>query len=286
MQNNFTNNPSSFILQNTYAPQNTCATAPPNPNYVIDLSAFISRYEINQKYIPFIQKVKNYASIIICDDSGSMMSPADPDTASGVSRWDELKKSVQIVADFHQCMNIPFFIYFINRGYIPNPVTSWKEIENWFINPPSGYTNIIKVLNIVKANHTGVDHQPPIIHIFTDGHPTNESGTEDINGFNTWLSSEQFNKNVFYSLVLCTDDEETDIVYRSIERYVRNTRKTTIGIDVTEDYRGELRDVIKRRGVKYRFTYGDYIVKILCGAIDPTIHDIDLPDNSCACTIC
>lgn len=55
-----------------------------------------------------------------------------------------------------------------------------------------------------------------------------------------------------------------------------------LGVDVSEDYRGETRDVKRTRGRNYRFTFGDYLVKILVGTIDPTVHDIDLPDSLCA----
>ena len=52
------------------------------------------------------------------------------------------------------------------------------------------------------------------------------------------------------------------------------------GVDVTEDYRGERRDVLALRGPSYSFTFGDYIVKCLVGVIDPQIHIIDMPPGS------
>jgi hypothetical protein len=57
------------------------------------------------------------------------------------------------------------------------------------------------------------------------------------------------------------------------------------GVDFTEDYRGEKRDIWATRGRAYPFSFGDYVVKILAGAIDPSIHLIDLPARSCCCTV-
>jgi hypothetical protein len=249
-----------------------------------NLIMFRSKYEINPNYTPFMMKVLNYACIFVCDDSGSMREAADPDIGGSLSRWDELKKSMEVATEFHFAMNIPFHLYFINRGYVLN-ARSWEEVKHLFEAPPGGGTNLVQTLELVKSQNVGVDFKPPIIHIFTDGHPTSSYGTEDVQGFMTWLGSEQFNKRCFYSIVLCTDDEEIDRVYRRIERYVTGKKNQNIGIDITEDYRGETRDVKRRRGNSYRFTYGDYIVKLLCGAIDPAIHDIDLPDPCCSCVI-
>ncbi len=39
-------------------------------------------------------------------------------------------------------------------------------------------------------------------------------------------------------------------------------------IDVVDDYESEYNDIIKHRGANYKFSYGDYIVKILIGSLD------------------
>ena len=64
------------------------------------------------------------------------------------------------------------------------------------------------------------------------------------------------------------------------------------GVDMSEDFRGETRDVQRIRGRGFRFTFGDYIVKCMVGAYDPSIHAIDLPqgmsiyrDGDGACSI-
>ena len=57
------------------------------------------------------------------------------------------------------------------------------------------------------------------------------------------------------------------------------------GVDFTEDFRGEIRDVKSTRGRNYPFSFGDYVVKILVGSIDPSIHLIDLPQGGGCCTV-
>ena len=172
-------------------------------------------------------------------------------------------------------------IYFINRGAYHN-VISFDQIQQAFATPPRGGTNIVAVLDQIQRDRINVDMgKPLIIHLFTDGHPTNINGAEDINGLTNWIRSRKFPKQTFYSIVLCTDDTEIERSYRSLETRYKQKISDQDRIDVTEDYRGELRDVQEKRGRRYRFTLGDYVVKILVGSFDPSIHNIDLPDSCC-----
>jgi hypothetical protein len=46
-------------------------------------------------------------------------------------------------------------------------------------------------------------------------------------------------------------------------RLLESRRSTGIpGVDVTANYRGELKLIRGSRGRRYRFTFGDYIVKV------------------------
>lgn len=97
-----------------------------------------------------------------------------------------------------------------------------------------------------------------------------------------WLRNRPLPAKFPISIVLCTDDEVIERSYRSLEYNPRNLVNTGIlGVDVSEDYRGECRDVQRTRGRSYRFSFGDYIVKVLVGSIDPSVHNIDLPDGLC-----
>jgi len=282
------------IVQGTYVSYSTnpAPSAPPYattpPDYSAKLLQFRNRYEINPKYAAMLDKIVNYSSVIICDDSGSMNEIADPDTASRLTRWEELIQAVEIIVEAHAVFDIACDIYFINRGYVRN-VRTFSQVQPYLIEKPHGGTNLLNVLNIVRQNHVGVDMgKPLILHIFTDGHPTNAYGQEDIQSVANWFRNRPLPAKFPVSIVLCTDDEEIERSYRSMEYNPRTiSNQGILGVDVTEDYRGEARDVWRTRGRSYRFSFGDYIVKILVGSIDRRVHDIDLPDglNSC-CVIC
>eukprot|EP01034_Spumella_vulgaris_P034071 gene34071-42015_t len=209
-----------------------------------------------------------------------MRDLADPDISSATTRWDELKKTINIVIEAHSVVGTSCDIYFINRGSVRG-VQSYAQVAQFFETAPSGGTNLVSVLNKMTSEHIHADMgRSLLVHILTDGHPTNSMGQEDIAGLTNWLRNRTFINKTFYSIILCTDDEEIERAYRPLE-FVPGYNRGVQGVDVTEDYRGESRDVKWRRGYNYRFTFGDYIVKTVVGAIDPAVHLIDLPDPCC-----
>lgn len=263
--------PNPILGQTELTPQNS-------PD--INLIQFQNKYEVNPKYLQSMSKLAAYDTVLICDDSGSMRDLADPDISSQFTRWDELKKSVSIIIEAHAVVGTTCDIYFINRGSCRG-ISSYDQVAHIFAQPPHGGTNIVNVLNMMANDHIGADMgKSLIVHILTDGHPTNAYGQEDIAGLTSWLRNRKFINKTFYSIILCTDDEEIEKSYRVLEYNPRYNRGVQ-GVDVTEDYRGETRDVKRARGQSYRFTFGDYIVKTVIGAIDPSVHLIDLPEPCC-----
>jgi len=252
------------------------------PDYSAALENFRLKYEINPKYAAMLQKIANYQSVIIADDSGSMNDIAEPDTDSSVTRWQELKQTLQIIVEAHAVFDLSCDIYFINRGFVRN-VRQFSEVQPYLVENPHGGTNTLNILNMISANYVGVDMgKPLILHILTDGHPTNVNGQEDMNGVAVWLRNRPMPKKFPVSIILCTDDEGVERAYRALEFNPKSSSSTAIpGVDVSADYRGEAREVRETRGRGYRFSFGDYIVKFLVGSIDPTIHDIDLVDSGC-----
>eukprot|EP01033_Poteriospumella_lacustris_P011479 gene11479-8167_t len=217
----------------------------------VELINFRNKYEINPKYATMLQKITNFTSIIVADDSGSMNELADPDVGHSLTRWDELKKSLEIIIEAHSVFNISCDVYFINRGFVRN-VQVYSQLQPFLVPPPQGGTNLMNILNMIQRDHIGADMgRPLIIHILTDGHPTDGNGNENIRDVAQWMRLRPY------------------------------PEKGILGVDVSEDYRGETRDVRNTRGRNYRFTFGDYIVKVLVGAIDPSIHNIDLPASGC-----
>lgn len=262
---------------------------PPPPAYHMPpdidsrLAAFAARYEVNTLYLPSIRNLGSYDVVYILDDSGSMSMIADQDAPQNGTRWFELQQAVRVVSECHLAVGQSFDAYFLNRGTYRN-VTRYEDLDAAFRSAPSGGTNTLATLQRVFQDKAHAEMaRPLIVHIFTDGHPTNAFGQEDTASLQNYLASRPHMRRTFISFVLCTDDEDIELIYRPWEYRVRGVmgwRGPTCGIpgvDVTEDYRGELRDVRRVRGMRYRFSYGDYIVKVLMGVVDPAVHAVDLP---------
>ena len=259
----------------------SATSLPPHMDEAI--ARFQGECEINPIFVPCLRRLYAYDVVVVADDSGSMSSPADPEIP-GISRWQELIQSLRLLLRATALFDKAVDIYFINRG-VYRGVRRWEDIQFAFSSPPSGGTNTVRVLQQIWADRqiTSDLARPLIVHVFTDGHPTNEYWNEDIAGFDRWLRNRPGISNTFFSILLCTDDEEVCNLYRPLEYRVRGVNgwqgaeSGIRGVDVTEDYRGELRDVQRLRGARFRFSMGDYIVKCLVGAVEPNVHAVDLP---------
>lgn len=155
---------------------NLAGAALPVRDSTVELINFRNKYEINPKYATMLQKITNFTSIIVADDSGSMNELADPDVGHSLTRWDELKKSLEIIIEAHSVFNISCDVYFINRGFVRN-VQVYSQLQPFLVPPPQGGTNLMNILNMIQRDHIGADMgKPLIIHILTDGHPTDGNG--------------------------------------------------------------------------------------------------------------
>ncbi|CUG93658.1 Hypothetical protein, putative [Bodo saltans] len=109
-------------------------------------------------------------------------------------------------------------VYFINRGVFRG-VQNWNDIAPQFVRPPGGLTNTVRILQQLWSDraNAGILQRPFVCHLFTDGHPTNNQGNEDINGFAMWMRNRQCIANTYFAILLCTDDEEVCNMYRPME---------------------------------------------------------------------
>jgi GrpB-like predicted nucleotidyltransferase (UPF0157 family) len=241
--------------------------------------------EIKPIYAPALRALAPYDVAMIVDDSGSMTMQADVENPL-MTRWFEVRRSVEMILRVTQAMNKTVDVYFINRGAFRN-ISAFSDIAPQFIMPPRGMTNTLATLG--KLWHDRREHRsdgrPLVVHLFTDGHPTNEHGNEDMNSFVMWLRNREHLHSTFFSILLCTGEDDVCNAYRALEYRVRGclgwngATRGIAGVDVTEDFRGERQAVLARRGPRYNFSFGDYIVKCLVGAIDPQVHAIDLPSG-------
>jgi len=91
--------------------------------------------------------------------------------------------------------------------------------------------------------------------------PTNEQGQLDIGALEAVLRHER-TPQTYVTFLACTDDLQA-------VNYLSNWDKTMPNLDVIDDYRSERVEIQRTRGGNFPFSFGDYIVKSLLGAIDP-----------------
>jgi hypothetical protein len=245
---------------------------------IADLESFRAKYEIKPSYVPVLQKLALYRSILICDDSGSMNESADPDTSSRVTRWEELQQMVKIIIEGHAVVGSFCDIYFINRPGVLH-VTNWNQCAPLFMSPPAGFTNTCAVLEQIQKHEVGIDMgKPIIIHLLTDGHPTDAGGRENYKQLENMIINRTFKAKTYFSVTLCTSDEEVQNMYHKLNK--------TGGVDMSLNYRGEKKEILGMRGSKFPFSFGDYATKVMVGSFDKTMNNLDKPPGAgCACII-
>jgi len=57
--------------------------------------------------------------------------------------------------------------------------------------------------------------------------------------------------------------------------YLNNWDRTIPRLDVVDDFRNEKLEIIRAQGSRFKFSFGDYIVKSLIGSIDPEMDGLD-----------
>lgn len=245
---------------------------------------FMKEHDINTKYLELLKMRAKYRTVLVVDDSASMNELADTNGSYALSRWDELCQMTKIIMDAHVAMNCVCDIYFLNRGFKRN-VHCWEEIASYFQQPPSGHTYILGTMQTIfqseKEDETQIDSSisPMIIHILTDGHPTNQQDMEDSKTLiNCILTQQNYYPSIYrFSIILCINDRKLKAVYGNM---------TAIdNIDVIDVFRSELQTIQRIHGKRFAFTIGDYIMKILTSTIDTSMHNVDhRSSSSSACT--
>ncbi|CAF1463288.1 unnamed protein product, partial [Didymodactylos carnosus] len=135
---------------------------------------------------------------------------------------------------------------------------------------PQGMTPIAPALrNILRTKgsqaHAG---KKLLIFIATDGAPTNDQGQVDIQSLEYVIRKERNPQTTYISFLACTDDNDSVAYLSTWDKQMQN-------VDVIDDYQTEKQEVQRQRGYQFPFSYGDYIVKALLGAIDPYFDALD-----------
>jgi hypothetical protein len=188
---------------------------------------------------------------------------------------------VKIIIEGHAVVGSYCDIYFINRPGVLH-VTNWNQCAPLFVSPPAGFTNTCAVLQQIQKHEVGTDMgKSIIIHLLTDGHPTDADGRENYKQLENMIINRTFKAKTYFSVVLCTSVVEVEKVYRNLDK--------TAGVDISLNYRGERKDILEIRGANFPFSFGDYATKVMVGSFDKRMDNLDNPSavssDSCACTL-
>ncbi len=245
------------------------------------------KYEIQPKFGMKIMKKKGDKIVFICDDSGSMKTlttvPNETDISKMKSRWQELKETVGIATELFAPLGGSIDFYFLNRE--PKlGVKSFAEVEESFKTEPSGYTPLSMAYDRVMADNKHILSERNLtVVIATDGIPTDTVGNEiDPTGvsyktilYNSLKANEH--PRVFTTVLACTDDDD-------VVSYLKVWDKTIKNFDFVDDYISEKIKIQDVQGKNFKFTLGDYVVKILVGNCDEEIDALD--EKQSRCVIC
>jgi len=220
-------------------------------------------YEISGAFVQYLRSLINYKVVIIADDSGSMNSP----TNYGEPRWNELCRFIQTVFSLTEMIeNSPLDVHFLNRGALLN-VQQLAQITEAFCAPPRGATPIVPVLRHVLAQPYDESYVGRIIIICTDGEPTDEQNRVNTAQLYNVLMCQR-KRNDYVTFLACTDDDDA-IAY--LNRWDREIPR----VDVIDDYPNEKKEVLRAQGRHFSFTFGEYVVKTLMGAVIPALDRLD-----------
>ncbi|CAF0876425.1 unnamed protein product [Adineta steineri] len=252
------------------APSNIMATPEERMRKFAEIAA---QYEISHDFASRLRQLEGYEIVFLCDDSGSMGTAVGASSdAFGVrsTRWDELKQIVTITVDIGSVLDPDGLdIYFLNRPPIFH-VKHGSQLQSAFINPPNGLTPITSVLRrILKDKQNEIQERKLLIIIATDGQPTDDYGTTDIEALERVLKNERKPpERVLVTFCACTDDDQA-------VGYLNKWDEKIPYVDVCDDYRSEREQIWQVQGRQFPFSFGDYVVKILLGSVDPYFDNLD-----------
>jgi hypothetical protein len=253
------------------------------------LQAICRQHEIRGDYVNKLRQLEEYEIVALFDDSGSMGKQVaktgfqDP-FAPIPTRWSEARLHASITVDLAACLDPDGIdVRFLNRPGFSRVATS-QQVAGAFAPPPSGYTPLTRaVRGIFEEKAAVIRERKLLLIILTDGIPTDDQGNERTKEFMDALKNRP--KNTFVSIVACTDDESSVGYLNKLDRMVP-------GLDVVDDYESEKKEVLRAQGSKYAFSFGDYVVKALLGAIDPSMDALDekrvpaVGESAGCCVIC
>ena len=238
--------------------------------------ALCQQHEISSLFAHKLRILEDFDVVLICDDSGSMSTKLRIDSAYGpsVSRWDELRSTVSLMVSLAALLDDDGVdIYFLNRPPLLQ-VRDASTVTSAFQRPPSGYTPIAAALqSVLQAKEPLLREGKKLLTlIMTDGEPTDLQGNPDVVGLGHALDRRP--ATVYTTFVACTDEKE-------VMQYLNAWDKNKPRVDVVDDYESEKAEILKAQGKHFRFSRGDYTVKLMLGGLDASMDKLDEKSGKC-----
>jgi hypothetical protein len=170
------------------------------------------------------------------------------------TRWDELKQIVSITVDIGSVLDPDGLdIYFLNRPPVLR-VKHASELIPAFATPPNGLTPITRVLRgILQAKQNEIQERKLLIIIATDGQPTDDYGTTDVEALERVLKYERKPADrILVTFCACTDDDQA-------VGYLNKWDQKIPYLDVCDDYRSEREEIWRVREI-----YRSFIKDLSC----------------------
>ncbi|CAF3408023.1 unnamed protein product, partial [Rotaria sp. Silwood2] len=239
----------------------------------IYLSDLAEKYNIKKDLVERLHILEDFEIVILCDDSGSMNSQID---GTEKTRWQELKEIVKIVLEVATVFDENGVnVYFIHRRPVFD-VTDPKMVDQHFIEDPQGYGSLVPLLQVIfqlPASKVGNDKKL-LVFIATDGSTTDETNEFALSPLEKVMREERVSDTTHVMFLLCNNDSKSIEYFSQWDENMKN-------VDVTRSYKTEKEIICRYRGRDYPFSFGDYVVKALLGAVDPDIDALNEPDVDC-----
>lgn len=240
--------------------------------------SIITKYDINYDFAFRLRALEGFEIVMIIDDSSSMCTPVIDLQRRDISpferlptRWDELKQTVSVIVDLAAAVAPEGIdIYFLNRPPLLH-VKDSLQLNEIFSKLPNGPTPLTRVLSEVLTLKKSSTHDRKLLMLIaTDGVPTDEKGMSDLPRLQNILQRDRhpFEDRIYITFIACTNDMEAVGYLNGLDKRARN-------VDVIDDYQSERAEVLAVQGKNFPFSYGDYVVKILMGAVDKWFDELD-----------
>ena len=249
-----------------------------NPARLEKFKNIIIKYEINYDFAFRLRAIEGFSIVMILDDSSSMYTPIIDRERTNLSpfnrlptRWDEMRHVASIIVDLASTLDPDGVdIYFLNRPPLLH-INDSSQLNETFSRLPNGPTPLTRALHeVLNAKRAQILDRKLLILIATDGIPTDDRGESDLKRLETVLRTERLPSidRIYVTFIACTNDLQS-------VGFLNQFDKRIPYVDVMDDYQSERAEILAVQGKHFPFSYGDYVVKVLMGSIDPWFDQLD-----------